>query len=70
MDSGNTTIADLKREAIKQYNQKSPLYWDIVTEFSAIDSSLLVEIVQRELMRRIAYTNSKFEHLSEAVDVL
>lgn len=68
MSSKRATMADLRREAIKEFNNRTELYWDVMADLPDMGSPYLAKIIQKELMRRIACTNSSFEHLIESID--
>jgi hypothetical protein len=59
------TTDDLKREAKRQIAEKTDLYEDVLVylmdNYGIIEKSHLI----KEMMRRITYTDSSFEHLVE-----
>jgi hypothetical protein len=60
----NKTKADLKAEAIKQIAENNALYQEVVADLIS-DGITGKTWAIHEMMRRIAYTNSSFEHLAE-----
>ncbi len=64
MSDSNKTLEDLKLEAKRHIAERSALYEDVVYDLSQ-DGITSNSFILRELMRRITYTNSSFEHLAE-----
>ena len=64
MSDYKKTKEDLKLEAKRQIEQQTALYEDVVHDLS-LDGVVSKTFVLHEVMRRIAYTNSSFEHLAE-----
>lgn len=64
MTSSKKTKDDLKAEAKQHIENKTDLYIDVIHDLSS-EGIVSKNTILREVMRRLAYTNSSFEHLAE-----
>ena len=55
------TLADIKKEAVKNIEEKRDLYYDVLVDMSS--SSVKEEEILKQVVQRLINTHEKYRHL-------